>query len=183
MGRSARYIASVTREASSISSIDTFENPRTVPSIPGSPTILDPFGKTSEIALLPSPFTGNPSAATISAAFRTNSPDCRYVGLATSTRLFGQVNARCTAFAAAIVDLPHCRVQLRMPRFASDRSTSACFSSGSIPSRVRANSTASGTLGFTLACSGSSSRIIGRLVVHPVDVTNSSITISFYNAL
>jgi hypothetical protein len=70
-----------------------------------------------------------------------------------------------------------------MPRFAPDRSTSACFSSGSIPSRVRANSTASGTLGFTLACSGSSSRIIGRLVVHPVDVTNSSITISFYNAL
>ena len=115
IGRSARYIASSTREASSISSIETAENPRTVPSIPGSPTIRDPFGSTSEISLSPSPSRLIPSIGTMSAAFRTNSPDCRYDGLATSTRLFGRVNARCTAFAAAIVDLPHCRVQFRIP--------------------------------------------------------------------
>ena len=66
IGRSARYIESGTREASSITSIDTAENPRTVPSIPGSPTIRDRFGNTSDTSLSPSPRTGIRSLATIS---------------------------------------------------------------------------------------------------------------------
>jgi len=45
------YASSVTRDAPSISSIDTAENPRTVASIPGSPTIREPFGSASDIAL------------------------------------------------------------------------------------------------------------------------------------
>ena len=61
IGRIARYRSSLTRAASSTSSSDTAENPRTVASFPGSPTIRDPFGNTSEISLSPSPFGRIPS--------------------------------------------------------------------------------------------------------------------------
>jgi hypothetical protein len=61
------------------------------------------------------------------------SSDCLSDGLAISTRLSGRVCARGTAFAAAIVDFPHCREQFRIPRFAPDRYTSACRASRSSP--------------------------------------------------
>ena len=85
IGRSALYIASSTRDASSISSSDTAENPRTVPSVPGSPTIRDPFGSSSELALSPSPRGVIPSRRQHPRAFRKNSALCRSHGLATST--------------------------------------------------------------------------------------------------
>ena len=44
-----------TRDASSISSKDTFENPRTLASFCGNPTIRDPFGNAIDISLSPSP--------------------------------------------------------------------------------------------------------------------------------
>ncbi len=55
----------------------------------GSPTMRDPFGNSSEIALSPSPLAFRPSCPIISAAFRTNSALCCAVGLDTSTRLPG----------------------------------------------------------------------------------------------
>ena len=116
-----------------------------IPSTPGSPTIRDPFGNASDILLSPSPRGVIPSRFTNSAVFRKNSALCRSEGLATSTSDPAREYARCTAFAAATVDLPHCREQFKIPRFASDRSTSACRSSGSNSKRVRANSTASKT--------------------------------------
>ena len=83
------------------------------------------------------------SLRTSAEAFRKNSALCRSQGLATSTKDPGRVNARCTAFAAATVDFPHCREQFRIPRFAVDRSTSICFASGANPSRVSAKLPAS----------------------------------------
>ncbi len=148
IGRSASYIASSTRAASSIISIDTAENPRTPPSarVPGSPTIRDPFPNASEISLSPSPRTFIPSFPASPSAFRIHSALCRAVGLATSTRLPGSVHALCTAFTADTVDFPHCRVQFKIPRFAFDRSTSACCLSGSNPSRL-ANAIMSSSFG------------------------------------
>ena len=69
IGRIARYNSSLTRDASSTSSSDTAENPRTVASVPGSPTIRDPFGNSSEISLSPSPFGRISSRRANSAAF------------------------------------------------------------------------------------------------------------------
>ncbi len=116
IGRIARYTSSLTRDASSTSSSDTAENPRIVASVPGSPTIRDPFGSASDISLSPSPFGRIFSLRTNPAAFRRNSPLCRALGLTTSVRLPASVYAWCTAFAAVIVDFPHCREQFRIPR-------------------------------------------------------------------
>src|ERR1039457_3452996 len=55
IGRIARYTSSLTRDASSTSNSRTAENPRIVASVPGSPTMRDPFGSASEISLSPSP--------------------------------------------------------------------------------------------------------------------------------
>jgi hypothetical protein len=142
-GRIALYRSSLTREASSTSSSDTAENPRAVGSFPGSPTIRDRFGNSSEIPLSPSPFTRIPSRLANPAAFRTNSPLCRALGLTTSVRLSGSVHAWCTGFAAVIVDFPHCLVQFSSPRLLADPSTSACSRSGSNPSCSLPHSTAS----------------------------------------
>src|SRR5262249_21309455 len=117
IGRTASYITSSTRDASSITSIETAENPRTVSSFPGSPTIRDPFGKANETSLSPSPRGRIPSLPAKIAAFLTNSPLCRDDGDTTITRLSGFVYARCTALAAVTVDLPHCRVQFTITRF------------------------------------------------------------------
>ena len=76
------------RKSADVSSSDTAENPRIVPSVPGSPTIRDPFGNASEISLSPSPFGRIPSRSRNSEAFRTNSPLCLAVGLTTRVRLF-----------------------------------------------------------------------------------------------
>jgi hypothetical protein len=76
-------------------------------------------------------------------AFRIHSADCRLLGLDTSTKLSRTENTRYSAFATVTVDFPHCREQFKIPRFAVDRSTSACRSSGLNPSRVLANSTSS----------------------------------------
>jgi hypothetical protein len=77
------------------------------------------------------------------------------LGLATSTRLSGTVKTRYSAFAAVTVDFPHCREQFKIPRFAVDRSTSACRASGWKHKRVLANST-------------SSIRVFGRLITRRV---------------
>ena len=143
IGRSARYKSSPTRDASSITSIESAENPRIFGSLAGNPTILDPFGSSSESLLYPSLRGRISRLSTIPSAFLIHSPLCRSPGLATSTVHFATVNARWTAFAAATVDFPHCRVQFRIPRFAFDRSISRCDSSASSPRRVLANSTAS----------------------------------------
>jgi hypothetical protein len=74
-----------------------------------------------------------------------NSAGCFSVGPATITRLPGRVTSLWTTFAAITVVFPHCREQFKMPRFASDRRISSCFSSGSNLRRVRANSTMSGS--------------------------------------
>jgi hypothetical protein len=153
-GRSALYIASSTRDASSISSILTAEYDRTFASFPGSPTILDRFGSSSESLFLPSRRMGTSMWISMSSAFCSHSPLCRSPGLATSTRHFGTVNARCSAFATDTVDFPHCRVQFKIPRLDVDRSTAHCGSSGSSPNRPRANSTASGADAGTCAFSG-----------------------------
>jgi hypothetical protein len=105
--------------------------------------VLDPFGSSNESLLYPSPTGRISRLSTIPSAFLINSPLCRSPGLATITVHFATVNARWTAFAAATVDFPHCRVQFRIPRFALDRSISLCGSSASSPRRVLANSTAS----------------------------------------
>ncbi len=47
------YKSSVTGDASSTNNSATAEKPRTVASVPGKPTIRDPFGKASEISLSP----------------------------------------------------------------------------------------------------------------------------------
>jgi hypothetical protein len=78
---------SVTRLASSISSSDTSENPRTVPSTPGSPTIRDPFANFNDNSLYPSPRTGNPAFSIKADALYKNSPLCLAEGEATKTRL------------------------------------------------------------------------------------------------
>src|SRR6266566_2000927 len=122
---------------------DTLKNPRRVASLCGSPTIRDPFGNAIEISFAPSPRTLIPSRLTNSSALRTNSPLCLALGDSTSIRLSGWQYARCTAFAAATVDLPHCRVQFTMPR-RPPRSTNSCKGFGSKPSRCRVNSTISG---------------------------------------
>src|SRR5437667_3945294 len=142
-GRIARYSLSSTRDASSISINDTLENPRDVFSLCGSPTIRDRFGNAIEISFVPSPRTLIPSRLTNSSALRINSPLCLSLGASTSIRLSGRQYARCTAFAAATVDLPHCRVQFTMPR-RPPRSTDSCSGFGSKPSRCRVNSTISG---------------------------------------
>src|SRR5258708_2771625 len=54
IGRSVLYISSLTRDASSISSSDTAEKPRTLSALSGSPTIRDPFGYAIEMSLTPS---------------------------------------------------------------------------------------------------------------------------------
>ena len=69
-----------------------------------------------------------------SAALHANSPLCRALGLTTSVRLPAAWYAWCTAFAAVIVDFPHCRVQFNRPRLPSHPSTRACCASGSNPS-------------------------------------------------
>jgi hypothetical protein len=109
----------------------------------GNPTILDPFGISNETALSPSPRGLIPIRASILFAFRIHSADCRLLGLDTSTKLSGTEKTRYSAFATVTVDFPHCREQFKIPRFAVDRSTSACRSSGRNPSRVLANSTSS----------------------------------------
>jgi hypothetical protein len=109
----------------------------------GNPTILDPFGSSSETALSPSPRGAIPTRLTIPFAFRIHSADCRLLGLETSTRHPGLVNPRYSAFTTVTVDFPHCREQFKIPRFAVDRSTPACCSSGWKPKRVLANSTSS----------------------------------------
>src|SRR5258708_17788146 len=60
IGRRALYIASSTRDASSISSRDTAEKPRTVSSVPGNPTMRLPFGNNKDILLSPSPRARDP---------------------------------------------------------------------------------------------------------------------------
>ena len=130
IGRIARYRSSLTRAASSTSSSDTAENPRTVASFPGSPTIRDPFGNTSDISLSPSPFGRIPSFRTNPAAFRRNSPVCRALGLTTSVRLSASVAAWYTAFAAVTVDFPHCRVQFITTLALCVVSTRSCAASG-----------------------------------------------------
>jgi hypothetical protein len=87
IGRIALYRSSLTRDASSTSSSATAENPRTVASFPGSPTIRDPFGNATERSFSPSPFGFIPSRITNSSAFRRNSPLCRALGLTTSDKL------------------------------------------------------------------------------------------------
>ena len=78
------YSSSGTRDASSTSSSVTAENPRIVSSLPGSPTIREPLGNCSDMSLVPSPFVRIPSRRANPAAFRTNSPLCRPLGLTTS---------------------------------------------------------------------------------------------------
>jgi hypothetical protein len=80
---------------------------------------------------------------TIPRAFRIHSADCLLLGLDTNTKLSRAVNTRYSAFTTVTVDFPHCREQFKIPRFAADRSTSACRSSGRNPNRVLANSTSS----------------------------------------
>jgi hypothetical protein len=104
----------------------------------------EPFGNTAETRPLPSPRVRTPNFRSIPFAFRTNSLLCRSDGLATSTKLSLRVYARWTAFAAPIVDFPHCRVQFRIPRLASDRTTAICASSASNPNLVRIHSPVSG---------------------------------------
>lgn len=104
----------------------TAENPRIVPSFPGSPTIREPFGNCNDSSLSPSPFRFTPSRRASPAVFRRNSPLCRALGLCS------------TAFTAVTVDLPHCRVQFRIPRLAPLLSTRSCHASGSNPSRTAA---------------------------------------------
>lgn len=108
IGRRALYTTSGTRAASSITRSETAENPRIAPSVPGSPTILDPFGNSKLIAFFPSPRGRISSRATISLAFLNNSALCRPVGLTATTKLPSRVYARCTALIAATVDFPHC---------------------------------------------------------------------------
>src|SRR5208283_1325036 len=85
-GRTARYNSSLTRAASSTSIKETLENPRTVASDPGSPTIRDPFGISSEISLSPSPRAPTPSLLANLFAFLRNSPLCRALGDTTIVR-------------------------------------------------------------------------------------------------
>jgi hypothetical protein len=151
IGRIVLYRSSLTRDASSTSSSDTAENPRVVVSFPGSPTIRDWFGNSSEIVLSPSPFARIPSRLANPAAFLTNSPLCRALGVTTSVRLAGSVHAWYTAFAAVIVDFPHCLVQFSSPRLLADPSISACPRSGSNPRCALTHSAASpGSAGFSL---------------------------------
>ena len=92
IGRSAWNIRSSTRAASSITSIDTAENPRTVSSVPGSPTMREPFGSSTEIRVMPIPARNNPQPRhQLLPPLSRNSADCRSVGLATRTRLLGRV--------------------------------------------------------------------------------------------
>ena len=135
-GRSDLYNASGTRDASSISNSETAENPRTVPSVADNPTIRLAFGSNNDIGR---PLTGMPNRRTNPAAFRKNSALWRSEGLATKTRLPGSLHARCTALAAVTVDFPHCRVQFKIPRLATESRTARCFSFGSNPSFSRAN--------------------------------------------
>src|ERR1035437_11020571 len=76
-------------------------------------TIRDPFGNSSEISLSPSPFGRIPSSRANPVAFRRNSPLCRPLGLTTTVRLPAVWYASRMAFAAVIVDFPHCRLQFR----------------------------------------------------------------------
>ena len=148
-------LASATRAASSISTATPPKIPASCLPSPATPQSATRSAAAAEVSLSPSPRGRIPS---IAHHLRTPSaptpPLCRSVGLATSTRLFSRVYARCNAFAAAIVDFPHCRVQFRIPRFASDRKTSIWRSSGSNRNRFRANSTAS----ITSRASGRRSR-------------------------
>src|ERR1019366_5013883 len=137
------YRSSLHRAASSTSSSETAENPRTVASVPGSPTIRDPFGNSSEISLSPSPFGRIPSSRANPVAFRRNSPLCRPLGLTTTVRLPAVWVASWMAFAAVIVDFPHCRLQFKIPRLLAVKSTRACKASTGSPNRVRTHSAAS----------------------------------------
>src|SRR5579884_2072737 len=140
IGRSDLYISSRTTDASSISSSDTAEKPRTLASFPGSPTIRLPFGSRNDSELYPSPRIASFRASRSSSVFRINAPVCRSLGLATSTRHLGSVNARCTAFAETTVDFPHCREQFKIPRFAVESRTMRCRSSATNPSFTRTHS-------------------------------------------
>src|ERR1035441_5748199 len=142
VGRTARYASSLTLDASSTSSRDTAENPRIVGSVPGSPTIRDPFGIASDISLSPSPFTPIFSMRTNAEAFRRNSPLCLALGLTTSVRLPASVCAWCTALAAVTVDFPHCREQFSTPRLFPVHNTRACTGSTASPSRSLTHSAA-----------------------------------------
>jgi hypothetical protein len=127
-------MSSLTRAASSTSSRETAENPRTVASTPGNPTIRDPSGNASDISLSPSPFVCTPSRRASPPAFRRNSPLYRALGLTTSVRLSLSPHACSTALAAVIVDFPHCRVQFSTPRVLLLSSTRLCCASGPNPS-------------------------------------------------
>ena len=108
---------------------DTAENPRIVASFPGSPTIRARLGSSSDISLSPSPFARIPSFRTNPVAFLRNSPLCRALGLTTSVRLSGVLHAWWAAFAAVIVDFPHCLVQFSSPLLLVVPSTRACKAS------------------------------------------------------
>ena len=103
-------------------------NPRELPSL---------AGKVAGLAHEWGIRCANPSA------LRTNSPLCHPLGLTTSVRLSPTVYAWCTAFAAVTLDLPHCRVQFRIPRWLSEASRRSCAASGSKPSFSLTQSAAS----------------------------------------
>jgi hypothetical protein len=90
IGRMALYRSSSTRAASSTRSSETAEKPRTVASVPGSPTMRLPLGSWSEMALSPSPFGRAPVRRANSSALRTNSALWRELGLTTRVRLPGE---------------------------------------------------------------------------------------------
>jgi hypothetical protein len=99
-----------------------------------------PFGNNTLTGLSPSPRASTPNARTKSFVLRRNSRLCRSVGVATRTSDPGTVYARCTAFAAVTVDLPHCREQFKIPRLAEELRTAACLGSGWKDKRSRAKS-------------------------------------------
>lgn len=128
MGRTERYRLSGTLAASSTTRRSTAEKPRTLCSVLGREMTREPFASSNRNA---DSFSGRTGSA--ARHFWNNSEDWRWLGLRSSTRLLGEYAALCAASTAETVDLPLWREQLSRMRSASERNTSACQGSGTIP--------------------------------------------------
>ena len=158
-GLTAVISASVHLDISSMTSIETFENPRMFePSRPdGTAYILLWFPRTRLNAVSISAPYGLPRSRQWSYVRLNRRLDCRSDGATMTINEPGFVRAVCNAMIDATSLFPDCLEQLHKQRGSSLKSNSRCQSNGSIPNR-RENS-----IGFMLmlSCSIARSTLLG----------------------
>jgi hypothetical protein len=111
-------------------------NPRIVPASPGRDTTRDPLANSIRSADSAVTGSGRPRALKWASTLRNNSPDWRSEGLRTSTSASGWRIAARIARAAAVVDLPTCRLHRRSTCSIVVPNTRCCHGSGAMLARV-----------------------------------------------